>query len=54
MVWDFNSFSMEEPNVDEREWAMHFCIGTTCCLSPKQIWGKSWTLVASHGFPIWH
>lgn len=39
MVWGFNSFSMEEPNVDEREWAMHFCIDTACCFSPKYTLG---------------
>ncbi len=29
MIWDFHSSSMEEPNVNEREWAMGFHIGTT-------------------------
>jgi hypothetical protein len=29
MIWDFHSSSMEEPNVDEKEQAMGFHIGTT-------------------------
>ncbi len=29
MIWDSYSFNMERPNVDEKEWAMGFCIGTT-------------------------
>jgi hypothetical protein len=29
MIWDSQSFNMEEPNVNEREWAMGFNIGTT-------------------------
>ncbi len=29
MIWDLHSFSMEEPNVDEKERAMRFHISTT-------------------------
>ncbi len=29
MTWDSHSSSMEEPNVDEREWVMEFCTNTT-------------------------
>ncbi len=29
MIWDSHSSSMEEHNVNEREWAMGFHIGTT-------------------------
>jgi len=29
MIWDSHSSNMEEPNVDEREWAMGFCIDAT-------------------------
>jgi hypothetical protein len=29
MIWDFHSFNMEEPNANEREWAMGFRTNTT-------------------------
>jgi hypothetical protein len=50
---------MEEPSVDEREWAMGFHIDVTfmsfCSKDPiGKFWGKSWTFIASHVFSIWH
>jgi hypothetical protein len=44
MIWEFNSSSMEKPNVDEREFTMGFYMHTIDVLSifkgvRKQIWG---------------
>ncbi len=32
MIWDANSFSMGEPNVDDMEWIVNFHINTTTML----------------------
>jgi hypothetical protein len=57
MIWDSHSSNMEEPNADEREWAMGFRIGTELCkaISKEHVgrfWGKLWISTASHGFLV--
>ncbi len=58
MVWDSNLFNMKEPNVKgSRPWA--FTLTPQLCLLflkdfIGRFWGKSLSLIASHGFLIWH
>jgi hypothetical protein len=56
MIWDFHSFSMEEANVDEREWG--FALAPQLCkaFSKEPIggfWNKLCISTTSHGFLVW-
>ncbi len=58
MVCDFNSFNMKEPNIKgSKPWA--FTLTPQLCLFFSKdfigrFWGKPLSLIASHGFLIWH
>jgi hypothetical protein len=51
MIWDVYSFCMEKPNVNESEQTMgfHTIIMMMPNLSKNRFWGKSLTLITSHG-----
>jgi hypothetical protein len=51
MIWDANLFCIEKPNVNESEQTMGFHTTITMMqnLSKNRFWGKSSTLITSHG-----
>jgi hypothetical protein len=48
MIWDSYSCNMEEPNVDEKEQAMGFCIGT---ITMQGIFQKTHKLILGQVMP---